>query len=262
MYTSLNVNNITICIAHFNNSALLERCLHSIQRLKANLDVVIVDDSSEEAEFKRAQNLISAFKFKNQILARNLVNRGVTFTKNRAFKLAQDGWCVFLDCDDFFEQKEADRAMRFLSNYNGEIVLFHCYNDESVSAITDEDRLIELSEYCSEGTGGEALTALNKNRISKPPYYGALRGYEGLGIMRIMKNVAAPLLLSKLRPRIYTSDSGIQLSRGMGFYNRLPSLVAGHYLVIRDYSDYLSWKRKFKLLILICYYSALRVLYK
>lgn len=256
----MNSQDICFCIPHFNNSALTRRCLLSISELGGRAEVVIVDDHSRDEEYSALLEVVAEFGALNIRVFRNFRNRGVTYSKNRCFKLALSKWCVFIDCDDYFDVDEGRKMLEFLYEYEGHIVLFHCLNEEASKV--DKDSLLSISEYASNGTGGEALTAVNKQIIKKPPYYGMLRGYEGLGLIRLQKLYSCDIYLSSIRPRIYTNDSTIRLSVGKGFRSRAKNIALGHSVLIRRYNRFLTFKRMLKLSLLVLFYNLYARLYK
>jgi glycosyltransferase involved in cell wall biosynthesis len=246
--------DLTFCIPHYNNPLLLDRCLQSIASITHKCNVIIVDDCSYEENYALAKIIVDRSNFQRVELYRNLSNRGVSFTKNKCFKIADPGWCIFLDCDDYLDRRNGEGMVKFLKSYNGHIAMFHCINDKNLSAHVKVDRTVDIKTYASFGTGGEALTAINKSLVVTPPYYSCLRGYEGLGILSLMKRYSCDIYLSILRPRVYTSDSNIQLSKGPGFKSRLHLIIRGHLHLLKNYSEFLTFKRKVKICLLIILY--------
>jgi hypothetical protein len=85
------------------------------------------------------------------------------------------------------------------------------------------------------------------------PYYAILRGYEGLGILRLLF-MGHKAYLSGLRPRVYTDDALNRLSVGEGFKSRMRLISIGHCLVIKRYLKYLKLVKLVKLLALSAIY--------
>lgn len=240
----------TFCIAHFNNPVLLERCLESIEGFADDFEIVVVDDASEQDVRLRLQEIAetnSAIKiyFNNR-------NMGVTYTKNKCYFEATGRWCIFIDCDDFFDPLEGRKMLSFLRTTECPLVLFHCLNQPN--AKIEEDQILDLATYATLGTGGEALTAINKCVVSFRPYYGQLRGYEGLGLINICERLGSSILLSCITPRIYTDDSVNRLSVGTAFLKRLTHIAYGHQILLTKYGKYLSFRRKIVLKLLIVGY--------
>ncbi len=247
----------TFCIAHFNNSELLIRCIESIIKLPETFDyeVIVVDDFSRDDERQNVLALCSQYGVKVFL---NKKNMGVTYSKNKAYRKSSGNWCIFIDCDDYFDTaKLAEFLFDLAAKLEYYVVFSHCIGFSNRQG----GYSIGLKEYVSNATGEEALTAIRKKTSSPPPYYGQLRGYEGLGIMNILRKSNTRAYLSEVKCRFYTSDSTIQLSKGSGFYSRLKYLIRGHIIVLSRYRSKMYITRKLKLYALILYYSVRNALY-
>lgn len=250
----MNQVKFSFCVPHFNNPSLLRRCLESIKKFAYCYEVIVVDDCSHEQSKSLAKKYCQALG-KEFLFYANKKNMGVTFTKNKCFCRAQGEWIIFIDCDDYFipqlgrkmlEELESDLATA------QPIIMYHCWDPSCDSR--PEGRYVSLQEYLSVGTGEEALTVINKKLYNRSPYYAQLRGYEGLGIAAILKKTRSRIYVSQFRPRVYTSDSEIQLSKGKGFIRRLKKLGIGHKIFLTLYWNDISVRRKIKLILLtICY---------
>ncbi len=172
--------------------------------------------------------------------------------------MAKSGWCIFLDCDDYLIESKAREMLTFLSNSRLKIVMFHCTTSANEDDSSNKDRFLNLKKYASHGTGEEALTAINKEFIKRTPYFGQLRGYEGLGIIRAMEYYQSDLYFSSIKSRVYTADSPLQLSKGQGFDNRLKYIIKGHIILLKKYGMYITLQRKAQLVALIIFYSIKR----
>jgi glycosyltransferase involved in cell wall biosynthesis len=240
---------VTYCIPHYNNASLLKRCVKSLYLEGVKANVVVVDDCSVISEYQKAIKGLRFFEkfdeFNIQIV-RNSKNRGVTYSKNRASKLVVKGWCVFLDCDDFIVEGGRLALESELLKYPSQVVfMFHCAN---MPVVGNEGSFLTCCDYVRHGTGSESLTAINKNIWKKAPYYGALRGYEGLGVMRILKVTRQQMYLSNVRPRFYSNDSGLRLSYGFGLLSRLSLIGKGHLKVVHDFRQCLGLVHSIKFL--------------
>jgi glycosyltransferase involved in cell wall biosynthesis len=244
---------ITFCIPHFNNPSLLKRCLDSLESNSVRFEIVIVDDCSTQNSYEQAKGIIDGWTRCPIRLLRNKRNRGVSFTKNRCYWHASSQWCCFLDCDDFFVSGGVDILAGYLMTQDNPIQLFHCSNDPSFHV--SEAKTLNLKQYASEGTGSEALTVVNKTVCITQPYFSSLRGYEGLGLIRLADRLNCPIVLGNVTPRYYSNASGIRLSAGRGFRARAGKLAFGHVILISKYGRHLTPRRKLKLSLLIVYYA-------
>jgi len=243
---------ITFCIPHFNNPNLLQRCLDSLKSNLINFEIVIVDDCSETNNYVPVQSIVDGWDQSPIRLFRNIRNRGVSFTKNRCYWHARAQWCCFLDCDDYFVSGGVDMLAEYLIGQDNPIHLFHCWNDPSFHV--NEAQTFSLRHYASKGTGGEALTVIDKSACDIHPYFSSLRGYEGLGLIRLADRIDCPIVLGNITPRYYSDASNIRLSTGQGFRSRTGKLALGHFILVSKYGRYLTLCRKLKLSLLTAYY--------
>lgn len=96
----LNVPLVSVVVPHFNNSCFLADCLESIcfQTYK-NVEIIIVDDGSNDDERDQAERIASEYKCDFIV---NPVNRGVSHTRNRGLRMARGDVLTTIDPDDFF----------------------------------------------------------------------------------------------------------------------------------------------------------------
>ena len=136
------------------------------------------------------------------------------------------------------------------------VVFYHCTTTEIDEApASGEGRDIDLQNYINVGTGEEALTIFNNDFLNFRPYPGGLRGYEGIGVMRLLGKTNLKGYLSSIRPRVYTDDSEIRLSKGKSFRRRLKFIAKGHCFILKHYTRYFTVKKRVKLSILIVIYN-------
>lgn len=244
---------ITFCIPHFNNPKLFKRCLESLKRNSVNFEIIVVDDCSTPNNYGQVKDIVDGWSRCPISLLRNIRNRGVSFTKNRCYWHARAQWCCFLDCDDYFVPSGVDILARYLVTRDNPIHLFHCSNEPAGHVI--EAKTFSLKEYASEGTGAEALAVVDKTACKTHPYFSSLRGYEGLGLIRLADRLNCPIVLGNVTPRYYSNASDIRLSTGRQFRARSGKLAFGHVILISKYGRHLTPRRKLKLSLLIVYYA-------
>lgn len=249
---------ITFCIPHFNNPELLKRCLASLESGAVAFEVIIVDDCSTMENFDQVKSTVAGWSGYPIRLFRNRLNRGVTFTKNRCYWHAGGTWCCFLDCDDYFVAGGLDDLSEYLRQQSLPIQLFHCANE--VEAHVKESRIFTIREYASEGTGGEALTVVKKEACKIQPYFSQLRGYEGLGLIRLADLLNCPIVLGNVSPRHYSTASDNRLSVGSGLRKRALKIAFGHIIILTRYGRYLTLRRKIRVGALIVYFTMLYIL--
>ena len=201
------MTHITFVIATFNRSHTIIRTLKSIVNMKINFEVIVVDDASTDDTKKIVTTWINKNKLIDSIFYYSLkFNCGVSSAKNFGYYLSKNGWVVFLDSDDIIISENSREFQNTLKQYHKiPIIFFRCvdHNGMKIGTKFEEDIFLSLSDYVNNTSYGEALTAVNKNIVGLNFCYpGSLRGYEGIGCLRLIKNYG-PALLSKLYLRIY-----------------------------------------------------------
>ena len=96
-----NIVKVSILIPMFNREDFLKECLDSVlnQTLK-ELEIIIIDDASEDKSFQLAQQYQE--KDARIRLYKNEKNLGVAETRNKLFAFAEGEYIISLDPDDFY----------------------------------------------------------------------------------------------------------------------------------------------------------------
>lgn len=98
----------SVIIPHKNASGLLKRLLDSIPERK-DLEVLVIDDSSNEQEVLKLESMQSEHNF---ALYHNKGNKGAGASRNVGLENAKGKFVIFADSDDFFNEginSELDR---------------------------------------------------------------------------------------------------------------------------------------------------------
>lgn len=87
----------SLIIPHHNSSNLLERLLNTVKNIN-DMQIIVVDDNSSEAEIKQLKKLKLQYKFDL------LFNKGKTAggARNTGINYAKGDWLIFADADDYF----------------------------------------------------------------------------------------------------------------------------------------------------------------
>lgn len=114
---------ISVIITFYNNSKYIENCIKNINNIKDDrIEILIIDDGSDDSEFSIIRKSISSIKNKKIILERNPVNMGAGYTKNRAISIASGEYIIFLDCDDYVDQNYYEKILDVILKTNADIV--------------------------------------------------------------------------------------------------------------------------------------------
>ena len=96
--------DVSVIIPNFNRSHFLARALNSICQQEAlPMEVIIVDDKSDDDEFQKIQEYIIEFNKKIDIkFFRNPINMGANYCRNLGISHVESKYIAFLDSDDFW----------------------------------------------------------------------------------------------------------------------------------------------------------------
>lgn len=191
-------------------------------------------------------------------LIRNEENFGVTGAKNIGFGASQADWVIFLDSDDTLLPERFEAACQVLKEcFACPIVFFRCIDQDDcfVGREFKEGRNLTLHDYITHTSYGEALTAINKRLASFVPYDQDLRGYEGIGCLRLIKKFG-PAFLSNIILRRYDQRCDSRLSSQKNMLLRAELLAKGHLRLYKEFSCDMSLGQCLNMLIKIAvYYS-------
>lgn len=253
---------ISIVITSYNRrnivSDAIESALSGIRTTGFN-EVILVDDCSTDGTLDYIRQAFSGAIADGQLkLTSTPHNLGVTGAKNTGYSLAKGPWVGFLDSDDTLLQDQVTPAAALLSSNPGiPIAFFRCQDlaGHLIGTYFSEPQWLDIARYVRNTSYGEALTFINKAVVPQPPYIDWLRGYEGLGCLRIIRD-SGPALLSPICLRLYNQVLETRLStlKG-GLLKRLPLLAKGHRLVLKEFGNYLSPTRRFRLYLVATIYA-------
>lgn len=105
--------SFSVIIPFYNNQNDIARAITSVinQNFKADFEIILIDDGSNDDSYKITQSFAS--KYKDVVkLHQNPSNQGPGYSRNKAIQMATKEWIIFLDSDDqmnenlFFNLKE------------------------------------------------------------------------------------------------------------------------------------------------------------
>lgn len=236
---------ITVAITTFNRGELLCRAVRSALEFVRSVkgQVIVVDDGSTEPVFPFLQ---AAFEAELQASTlshiRQGVNRGVTAGKNLAFAHSGAGWVLFLDSDDELLPDSAAEVARALASCSEDALMFFRCIDQDGTLLGppfQAPQRLTLSRYLVHTSYGEALVAINKAVTQNPPFDADLRGYEGMGCARLIRQFGPALLMPIIARRYYRSGTD-RLSTLSGMMKRSRHLCRGHLRYVQLFGDQMS----------------------
>ena len=257
---------ISIVITTFNRANCVSDAIDSALYFFHGSDVILVDDASSDGTVEYI-----SFKYAKEINCKQLKflklekNLGVTGAKNIGYIESQSDWVIFLDSDDTLVSENSSIAFETLNNFRDvPIIFFRCKNTSGtlVGVPFKKNLKIGISDYLEHTSYGEALTAVNKSLVlCQTPYLESLRGYEGLGCSRIIRDHGAALL-SKTILRVYNENSVDNLSRTGSIIRRSNQLMLGHSMMLKEFYAYMPGLLPLRFIIKILGYYFLSLIPK
>lgn len=244
--------SITIVITTFNRDNIVDHAIRSaiVWADRIGCDIVVVDDGSTDHSIACLQRRFADEVSKGILTCvRHPENLGVTAAKNTGFERAGGDWVIFLDSDDLLLADAAEPVHGLLdSEQDSPIVFFRCVDQDArlVGRPFEAVQILSLARYGRHTSYGEALVAVNKKRVKFPPFDADLRGYEGLGCARLIKQFG-PALLSPVVARCYRRTGRDRLSSPRGFLARAHLLAIGHVRYVRLVGEVLSRSQRLSL---------------
>lgn len=124
----MNEKKITIIIPHYNSPQLLRKTLKSIYSAENSfcslLQVIVVDDKSDEDSKKQLSEIASDAEFSRVLFLDNTTDKkGAGVCRNIALKEAVGEWLLFADADDYF-LPDYDKAVSDYLEDERELIIF------------------------------------------------------------------------------------------------------------------------------------------
>jgi len=122
--------SITVIVPCFNGQESLDKCIKSVVREPANLEILIIDDGSTDNSLNRAVELMQASP--TRIIVLSQTNQGQAAARNLGIRAASGKYLCFLDVDDELSPGAIAAAVGVLEN------------DASIVAVQGRIELVNL----------------------------------------------------------------------------------------------------------------------
>ena len=160
---------VSVIIPFYNEEVYFDDCIYSvINQTYQNLEVIIVNDGSEE-KFKKKLDSLN-YKYPNKIKLFHIQNEGVSSARNYGIKNANGKYICFLDADDFWLPNKIEHQIKIIKEKNLNFI------HSSYYVVDQEDRVLgrfkskslsykELIKSCDIGLSTVLVSAdiLKKN---------------------------------------------------------------------------------------------------
>lgn len=143
---------ISIIIPVYNSVQYLEKCLNSVvMQTYSNLQIICIDDDSTDNSWDILQDYASR-DTRFYIFHKN--NEGVSEARNYGLKQADGEYLMFVDSDDWIDEKTCELAVDNLQKTMSDIVMWSYVRELSGESrpknIMEQDRIYENSEVQKE----------------------------------------------------------------------------------------------------------------
>lgn len=108
---------VSIITPLYNNEKYIAETIESVlAQTYTNWEMIIVDDCSKDngvrivEEYQRKDKRIKLYK--------NEINKGVSYTRNKAIDLADGKYIAFLDSDDLWKKEKLEKQIKFMEDNN------------------------------------------------------------------------------------------------------------------------------------------------
>lgn len=123
------MNKISIVVAVYNAEKTLEKCVNSLlKQTYENLEIILVNDSSSDNSFNICKKY--SIIYSNVVTINNLVNLGVSATRNIGIEKSTGDYICFVDSDDYVEANYVEELYCYFKKYNTVPICGFVYHDD------------------------------------------------------------------------------------------------------------------------------------
>lgn len=126
----------SVIVPVYNASATIERCVKSLVKSGGDrLQVILIEDCSKDNSWEVCQRLSN--EYPSVISLHNVINRGVSYTRNRGLDAAEGKYILFTDSDDWVAEEYVNTFEDVVSNGAEFAVCGYVNHDEKQNGRTD-----------------------------------------------------------------------------------------------------------------------------
>jgi len=169
---------ISIIIPVYNpEPKMIIECLHSITKQKADFEVLLIDDGSTKDISDLCDKICTEDE---RVSVIHKSNEGVSAARNKGIELSKGEWIMFVDADDWIEDKSLDKLSRICDeseadlifsghrrNYPTKEIIIRCQTYSNNQIISSEKEKVDLlkktiaaSEYGEPGAKATCYRAV------------------------------------------------------------------------------------------------------
>ena len=174
---------ISVIVPVFNLAPYVPECLNSlIAQTYKDIEIIVVDDCSTDW----SGQLCDSYALRDsRIVVFHTENHGLSAARNYAIDRARGEWLMFVDADDYVEQRFCELPLKTAEEYGADMVIFgrRFFGGAESKEIVDENALPMI---VSRETAVEKGRPAVWNKLYKASLFGGIRYPEG----RIFEDVA------------------------------------------------------------------------
>lgn len=160
-------NLISVVVTCYNHENYIEQCLRSIfNQTYRNIELIVLDDGSTDSSSEIIQEVLKESPFVT--IFESHENIGVVRTRNKGINLLNGDYFIFVDSDDFLDDRYVEELYDCAINHQADIVYCDLFNFEKnevyLKAQEFELHSLLVSNYISN-------CSLVKKAILKDTYY-------------------------------------------------------------------------------------------
>lgn len=151
---------ISIIVPIYNTERYLEDCVESLlNQTTRNIEIILVDDCSEDASFELIKKYSSMDK--RIIYSRHKENHGQAVARNTGIDLSIGDYILFVDSDDLLAHNAIEKLTKVVEKKNVDLVRFNA------TSFNDEDKIeFHESKYNGSKYLKENKLYNDKNRMN------------------------------------------------------------------------------------------------
>lgn len=146
---------VSVIVPMYNSQKTIYGCIKSIlSQTYTNIEIIIVDDGSEDKSYDIVNNLIKKESLQEKIVLIKQENNGPASARNNAIKISNGEFIAFLDSDDSWHPNKILEQIK-LFNRKTNLGLVACTTNNYISKNKDEnisisfDKLIFKNYFCT-----------------------------------------------------------------------------------------------------------------
>lgn len=116
----------SIIIPHKNSASLVSRLLNTIPK-RSDLEIIVVDDDSDDKELKKLEDIRDEYYFE---LYHNRGKKGAGSSRNVGLSNAKGKYILFADSDDYFSES-LDKILDETIGKEVELIFYNVYSADS-----------------------------------------------------------------------------------------------------------------------------------